>query len=471
MPAASRSTPAKKPVSQAEAFRKKQDQAELFRLLSVLVPIAVFVVPVIGPRLPNPVYGFDWKTVWMSAFGNALLTPFPQASVGLPISPLPMIAWLQIGLALFGLFVCLTLVQHLGSLYAQRTRPLAAERTYVRLRTPRTVALKADTGTALLGMLHGMLPPTNLLRGDGAPLVLRWTARPEQPIVQGLSLLGDPAWRISIQRALRGLTEGTETDVIPDPLLAEAQAGRCVCWCDVRLATSDALPIAMPSGGSSALLDNLIPALAPIAGVQVTDVQVIVRRVRDQSWRLRVLSRLEVVKVDAATAERRALEQKAAGPAFEVAIRLIAVADTPEAGMEMVRILGYQLASSTQTVAGVEQRLVAGPPQWLPAVIPAAPALPRRMAQMSWGVGLLLALSSLWLMRSAGLWPSSAYLLPLLLLLVPRLAVGAHWRKRTQADLPDQLQSILCSVMPVRNPNVVPIWSPWLGHLSSSRNR
>jgi hypothetical protein len=123
----------------------------------------------------------------MSSFGNALLTPFPQESVGLPISPLPMLDWVQIGLAVFGLFVCLTLVQHLGSLYAQRTRPLTAERTYMRLRTPRTVALKADDGVALLRMLNGMLPPTNVLRGDGAPLVLRWTARPEPARRSGLA--------------------------------------------------------------------------------------------------------------------------------------------------------------------------------------------------------------------------------------------------------------------------------------------
>jgi hypothetical protein len=465
-PARSRSAQAKKPISQAEAYRKQQ-QANHFRLLGVLLPIVVFVGPIIGPRLPNPVYGFDWKAVWMLAFGDILFMPYPSEGADLPIPPLPLLTWLQIGLALFSLFVCLTLLMHLSSLYAQRTRSLAAERTYIRLRTPRTVALKAEDGVTLLRMLHGMLPPTNLLRGDGAPLVLRWSARPEQPIVQGLSLLGDQAWRISIQRALKGLTEGTETDVIPDPLLAEVQDGRCVCWCDVRLHTSDALPIAMPSGGSSALLDNLMPALAPIAGVHVTDVQVIVRRVTDPAWRLRVLSRLERIKVDAAAAERRVMEQKAAGPAFEVAIRFIAVADTPDAGMEMVRILGYQLASSTQSVAGTEQRLVAGPPQWLPAIVPPAPPLPRRIVQSCWGVGLLLAVGSGWLLRAVVPWPASAYLLPLLLLVLPRLGTGVWWRKRTQAELPLRLQHILRSGMPIRNPHVVPLWSPWLGHRES----
>jgi hypothetical protein len=63
MPAKSSAAQPKKPVSQAEAYRKRQQQAELFRLLSVLVPIAMFVIPIIGPRLPNPIYGFDWKTV------------------------------------------------------------------------------------------------------------------------------------------------------------------------------------------------------------------------------------------------------------------------------------------------------------------------------------------------------------------------------------------------------------------------
>ena len=40
---------------------------------------------------------------------------------------------------------------------------------------------------------------------------------------------------------------------------------------------------------------------------------------------------------------------------------------------------------------------------------------------------------------------------------------SARWRKQTDADAPMRLLSIVKSVMAPTNPNIVPIWSPWLG--------
>lgn len=448
-----------KPVAQAVGYAQRKQREELTRLGALAGVLAIFIVP----RLPSPIVGFDWKGPLWQPFAPMLLAPFPNDPTLPAWLDAPMLIWLYRAMAGVGVWFIFTLIQHLQSLYAQRTAPLAQDRTFISLAVPLSITTKPDEGIGLIRTLHGVLPPANLKLGDGAPLVLRWTGVPEQPIKQGVSVLGPTDLVVSIQKTLEGLGKGTEAEIADDPIMKALKDGRYLCWAEARLQAADDLPIAIFSGPSP-LQDALLPALAPQSGVLLADVQIIVRPVPDRSWRTAVLARLESLKVDAGAAERRVMEQKAAGPAFEVAIRLIAIAEKPEAGAQMVKTMGNALSSSAQGIATAQQRLVCGPVQVLPAVMEPPPPMPsqQRRLGLAAGAGLaVLGLAVIMLLHLSGR-GLQVWLLPLLLLPLPALAMAARHRKQANAAAPARLQGVVKSVMEPTNPNIVPIWSPWL---------
>lgn len=467
MPAArSRSTTPPKPVSLAASYAQQEQRQALMRLGAALAPILFFVVP----KLPSPIASYDWKAWVWQGLEPTLMHPFPPAGTA-PIPPQPLLTWLYVAWVVAGIWLIGSLIQHLMSLYVQRTRPLTLERTYLRLRTPFSVTLKPEDSVMVLRTLHGILPRSNLLRGDGTPVALRWTGRPELAVLQGLSVQGPPTLVTSLQKVFQGVSRGTKIDVQPDPLLAELKPGRYVCWTDIRLQGPEVLAIAIPSR-ESPLLNGLLQTLSPLRDCFVSDFQILLRPVADRVWRTKVLAMLERLKLDAASTEKRVMEQKAAGPAFDLHVRAIVVAASPEAGQTMVTTIVAALAASAQAIANAEQRLLAGPIQMLPAVIPTPPALPTRHARLAWATGAILAAMATGAMWYVSRTPLSVWLgpaiwaLPVPLLALPRTVLGTHWYRRRRMDQPVRLNTVLKSVMPARNPRVVPIWSEWLGHLS-----
>jgi len=461
-PAAQRSAAPPRPVSQASTYAARKQREELVRLGVLAGIIAFFVVP----RLPSPVFGFDWKGPLWGPFAPMLLTLFPN-DPSLPAwLNAPMLVWLYRAVAGAGVFLIVKLIEHLQCLYRQRTAPLGKKRTYIQVSVPLNLTLKTEDTVALLRTLHGVLPPTDRKQGSGASAVLRWTGMPEQPVKQAISLLGQPALVVSVQKTFEGLGKGTEAEVGDDPLLSALKPGRFVCWADVRLQGPDDLPIAIPGGTQSPLIDSLLPAMAPQAGVVLGDVQIILSPVPDRTWRTAVLARLEGMRADAAATERKVMEQKAAGPAYDVAIRLIAVAEDANAGAQMVQTMGAAFASSAQGLATTQQRLACGPIKVLPAVIDPPPApVPAQQRTLGLIIGGVAALPGLALIVLAHLAARSlaVWLLPPLLFPLPALILAARWRKQTNAAAPEHLAMVLGGVGEPKNPNVVPLFAPWLG--------
>jgi hypothetical protein len=450
---------APKPQSQAVGYAQRKQREQLTRLGALLGVLAIFIVP----RLPSPLFGFDWKGPLWQPFAPMLLASFPNDPTLPAWINAPTLIWLYRALAGVGVWFIFMLIQHLQSLYAQRTAPLSQSRSYISLAVPLSINTKPEEGIGLIRTLHGVLPPANLKLGSGAPLVLRWIGMPEQPIKQGVSVLGPMDFIVSIQKTLEGLGKGTEADVVDDPLLKELKPNRYLCWADARLQAADDLPIAIPSGPSP-LQDALLPALSPQAGVVLADVQLILRPVPDRSWRTAVLARLESLKIDAGAIERRVMEQKAAGPAFEVAIRLIVIAEKPEAGEQMVKTMGNALASSAQGIATAQQRLVCGPVQVLPTVIEPPPfPKPQRLAGFIAGVVVAVISLALIILLHLGNRGLQLWFLPLCVLPLPVLAMAARWRKQAGVAALLRLLTVAQSVMEPTNPNIVPIWSQWLG--------
>lgn len=448
------------PSQQSPSERMQQQRA--WALVTQVLTLAFVLVIVLLPLLPSPVAGVEWRSHGWELVAFALEPALPDPDWGLAVAPAPVFIWLERALGLGGIILVLALVGHLIALYRQRTSPLDVARTYVRLRTPLTLDLKPADGLTLLRTLHGQLPSKSPLTGAGAPLVLRWTGRPERAIAQGVCVLGSPTLLTSVQRTLAGLGNGTEATVADDPLLAACAPDRLLCWAEVRLAAPDDLPIAVPAGGETPLVDGLLPALAPQRDIYASDVQIILRPIPDRRWLLPVQARLETSKSDSLSSERRALEQKAAGPAFAVCIRLLAVAQTPQAGAAMVQTLGAAFAASAQSVGATQQRLVVGPVRSLPAVLPPPPPLPRGAASAAGTLGFLLAGVALLLVGATEGAPQLLALPPLLALL-PWSIVGTCWRRRVRADRWLMLQTLLRSVPPPRNPRIIPIWSDWFG--------
>lgn len=462
-----------KPVSQAQAHSRRlaQDRAMQNGIVAAIILLALLpVLPSpIGP-FPNPfplpgmetIGPFDWRGVLWEVVGPTLLTPIPPPDMGLPVPSVPLLRVLHFVVALLSLGFIATLIQHLQNIYAQRTRPLKAPFSYIRVMVPANTKLTPQDGVTLLRTLHGMLRPVSLVRGDPAPLVLRYIGRAQRPVEQGLSVCGPETLTRALLKTLEGLGRGTSADVVDDPFAAALKPGRFLCWADVRLQGPSEIPILVASRDGHPLLDALLPALLPMADVEIADVQIILRPIADRQWRLPVLARMENLKLDTSAAERRAMEAKAAGPAFAVTMRFRAVATNADAGAAMVQSMAATLASSAQAIATMQQRLVGGGPQILPAVLDPIPAFPARLRAVGLVIGgvLAAAVAAVLLAFQAPilLWFAIPFLVPL-----PALALAARHRKHYRADVPLIHGAVINHVMPPTNPRIVPLISDWLG--------
>lgn len=462
-----------KPVSQAQAHSRRlaQDRAMQNGIVAAIILLALLpVLPSpIGP-FPNPfplpgmetVGPFDWRGALWEVLGPTLLMPIPPPDMGLPVPSVPLLRVLHFVVALLSLGFIATLIQHLQSIYAQRTRPLKAPFSYIRVMVPANTKLTPQDGVTLLRTLHGMLRPVSLVRGDPAPLVLRYIGRAQRPVEQGLSVCGPETLTRALLKTLEGLGRGTSAEVADDPFLAAVKPGRFLCWADVRLQGPKDIPIMVASRDGHPLLDALLPALLPMADVEIADVQLIMRPIADRQWRLPVLARMENLKLDTSAAERRAMEAKAAGPAFAVTMRFRAIATNPDAGAAMVQSMAATLASSAQAVATMQQRLVGGGPQILPAVLDPVPPFPVALRNMGLAVGGVVAAvaAALLFVFQAPILLSAVipFLVP-----IPALGLAARHRKRYRADVSLIHGAVINHVMPPTNPRIVPLISDWLG--------
>lgn len=474
MPTSAAAVP--KPTSQASRYGRQQAAAAQARLGVVAGAVVVLVLPYlpspIGP-FPNPlanVPGFadqfgpwDWRGyLWKLLAPSLLHELIPADLFGFPHPAVTPFLMMRVGAAIFGLLVIQGLIRHVISLYAQRTRPLLGNHVYVRLRIPGNARSTPADGVTLLRTLHGMVPPANLAQGSPVPLTLRWTARPEMPVTQGVTVCGPPTLLTSIAKTLEGLARGAVAEVLPDPFTAELHEGRWLCWADVRQVAPRFLPIAVAGRTDDPLLDAMLPGLSPQAGVIISDVQIMLSPLADRTWRLPVLAQQEALKLDIATAEKQAIDAKAAGPAFRVGMRLRVIAENREAGLAMVQTMADTLSSSTQTVAGSVQRLSGSGAQALPAVLPPAPGLSGLVVKIALGVGTVLALAvagGCWAWATAGL----LWALPLLVFPLPVLALGCWHRRQRKADMRLLHAGVVGAILPPVNPNLVPVFSPWLG--------
>ena len=439
--------------------------------------VAAIILLTLLPVLPSPIGPFpnpfplpgmetigpiDWRAALWDIVGPTLLMPIPPPDMGLPVPSVPLLRVFHFVAALLGLGFIATLTQHLQSIYAQRTRPLVAPFSYIRVMVPANTKLTPQDGVTLIRTLHGMIRPVSLVRGDPAPLVLRYIGRAQRPVEQGLSVCGPETLTRALLKTLEGLGRGTSAEVTDDPFLAAAKPGRFLCWVDVQLQGPSEIPILVASRDGHPLLDALMPALLPMADVEVADLQLILRPVADRQWRLPVLARMENLKLDTSAAERRAMEAKAAGPAFGVTMRFRAIATNPDAGAAMVQSMAATLASSAQAVATMQQRLVGGSPQILPAVLDPIPPFPAALRNVGLALGATLAaiVAAFLLIFQAPivLWLVIPWLIP-----APALALAARHRKRYRADVPLIHGMVLNHVMPPTNPRIVPLISDWLG--------
>jgi len=401
-----------------------------------------------------------------------MLTLFDETMPPQPIDlalfavvPRPIGQWLSWLLAAFLGFLALTLGMHLMAIYAQRTRPLTQTRTYLRLTIPASVPAKPADAVTLLKSLHGMVVAGTPMQPTAAPLMLCWTAWPERKIQQAISVAGQATTVTSLLKRLQGVASGTKVVTRTDPLLAALTPGRFLCAAEVATVAGADLPIGIV-GRESTLLSALLPALAPQTGVLLTSARLIQEPIPDRRWRLRVLALVEQLKLDTSAEEQAALKAKAAGPAFRSRLLLLAVADVPQAGAAQVQTMGAAFAASAQAIGMTTQRLQVGNIQVLPAIVPARAPFPAMQRQLGGMTGILVALLLLgWLWR-LGMVLLLPLLLVLLILPLPILILGAIWRRRTGADLPQRHAAILAGVLPPRNPEVVPIWWPWLGRTS-----
>ncbi len=455
----------------SKAVRALERRANL-RSQGVLVLLGcalVLVLPYLLAAIPERAVGLRWRDVVRPSLLWLDLTLPPPAVPLPPFFPRgSFLQWARWGVALFGVAIAFTLFQHLSALVAQRRNPLRARHVYRQVRVPQSRTLASQDGVALLSTLHGLLPPVRLLQGSPIPLALRLTALPNQPIITGMSILDTGDLPLAVTRVVEGLADGTKIEPYhtrkvsnADPLRLALTPGRWLCAADLQLDASSDFPIAFGDSTRNPLLEALLSSLVPQQGVVLAELHTLLAPCDDPDWALRPQGWLERWRDQLSGEDRSALTAKASGPAFRCALRLVAVAETREAGQTMLATLGAACAGSSQTVGGVAQRLRMGPVATLPAVTPTPRPLPRAMQRLGWALGLLLAGLTGWTVCSTtGLWPIAS-----LVLVVPSLALASLWRRHQQADLAERHAVICQLVPPLRNPQLVPVFWPWLGRL------
>jgi len=463
-----------KQKTQAEIYAQQRMNQGLMRVGIVFALMLFFLIPV----LPGTIADVAWKDyVWNETpLGGVLGMEMPppmddlELPLGVTIPSFSLLRWIELALIPAGLFLAATLVQHLFTLAVQSIVANKAQRRYLRVRVPASEkGIKASGGIGLLRTLHGQIPPRNPMKGSPAPLILRWTDLPEQAVVQGVSVLDTPDVATPVTKTLQGIAANTDVDVWTkkgqaiDPLRNELQPGRVLCTCDMRLTAPDDLPISLVSGTESPVLDSLLPAMATQTGIYATDVQVILSPVPDMgSWRNRVMARLDGLKVDTQAGERKVMEQKAAGPGFDVTVRLFAVAESAQAGTIMIQTMASALAGTVQIIGNAQQRLRSGPTRTFPAVLPEKRPLPMPSRGLIFTLALLaiigLGIAHVWLG-----WDARWHMLTTAGVGVLGLWLATWLRKKTGANVRQEYRYALNGVTAPRNPNCIPLWADWFG--------
>ena len=451
------------PLTPGQQYARSQQQAQMLRM----AVLGIVMLLVALPLIPSPLLGVTWLPL-LTPVLSPLLTEMPPSPLDLGIISIgvfPIWRWLYWGLAGGLAFFARTLVLHLVLIYAQRTRPLQQERTYMRIAFPASAPAAIKDGPNLLRSFHGMTAPVTPRNPQVAPIMLCWTGRPEQRIQQGVSLTGTPAFRTTLQRAIEAVSPGTQVQTWDDPLLEACKPGRMLAIAVMTATAGTTLPIA-PLGASPVVQEALLTALKPQAGVAATSVRLALEPIPDRQWRRDVMAMLERAKPEAAgTDEQQALKAKAAGPAFRSGISVYVIADTAEAASMQLQTITGAFAGTLQSFGFATQRLVVQQSVIVPAV-PRPPApLPRLWALVAALSGVLV-LAGAAVGSISGLMPLTALTATLsgLLAAVPMLAVRAFWRASTRADQWMVPTAALRGLLHPQNPRVIPVFWPWFGY-------
>ncbi|MEN9936333.1 MAG: hypothetical protein RLZZ387_2912 [Chloroflexota bacterium] len=207
----------------------------------------------------------------------------------------------------------------------------------------------------------------------------------------------------SLEKVLLGQDPEVAVDAAPDPLAAALRPGAVVIWQDLVLARPAHFPLRTPDAAGADLLGSLAAALRPPPGVACAEIQIAVRP-RHESihapWR--VLARRRMVDLRRKQAhfvspEVAALDAKLADAAFDVSLRVVAVAPDPAseraahaAVREVCAALGQYRARAGSDAQGFAP---AGQPRR--AAVPADDLLPRRGWAWRWAaLALPLALAA-----------------------------------------------------------------------------
>lgn len=356
MAATTRKASPKAPVSAVQRWRGQQATTLALRAGGLLLLLVLFLLL----TFPSPILDYHWRAAWFGPIAHIVLAPFPTPDLGLPdfLPVAPVVQWVAWGLAALLAYGAFTLLQHILLLHMQTVAPLKKPRRYYRLRIPASATVDKEQGVGLLRSLHGMLPAPRAVTGAGVPVILRWTGRPDQPIQQGVSLLLPDAGLVSVIKTLEGIAPGTLVEATDDPFTAAMQPGRHLAWCDLRLLAGDTMPLAIPPKDQAPLLEGLLPALAPPAGVVATDMQIMLRPIRQiGDWRLKVLASAERLKVDVQSTEQKAIDRKAEGPGYDTTLRLLVLADSADLAQGYLAVLADAFAPTAQTIGVRQQRL------------------------------------------------------------------------------------------------------------------
>jgi hypothetical protein len=228
-------------------------------------------------------------------------------------------------------------------LVVQTMRMRGVERTYLRIRTPRTTTLhstgaRSGAGADTFRAVHDMLPTNGMLTGRAPWIACTLVGRPDEPVELGAAIGGDARQRTIVAGSLRKIIVGQAPEAVvderPDPLTAAIEPGAVVAWCDFSLALSPSYPLRLHSDVEhSDLLGPLAAALTPRAGVRHTEAQIIVRARKDweltRGWRAagtRRLLHMKAKQVYAIGDDAATLEDKLNGPVYDTTVRVIAIA-------------------------------------------------------------------------------------------------------------------------------------------------
>lgn len=432
------------------------------RIIARLVVCAALLLTFGAPYLPSLADRIPGQTPTTTSGLTQAAPPQRMLANTLRALSRPPARWVSAGIAAGGMaIVVIELALAAGRLVNTRRCRRLLHAAYLRIRPLRPQSRKGAQHEPMPGdlwrSLHALEAQLRRIPGE-AWISLTLSAQPEEPVTLGAvvvtpSLTGNTQTPAQpggeLARGLESLLLGQDAEVLldrpDDPLIQALQPGVWLVWEELTLTRPPHAPLLTAADSGADVMGTLAASLRTLPGVRYTEIQVVAIPRRDPPnttpWRIHARRRLVDLRRKASWAgmeEQRRLEAKLDSEAFDLTVRLIAVASDQQslqAARAALREIRIAFGQYQQRGGNGVQRFVLAPFGSGQLAITPEPTPWRRRLEtgLVWIVGIAATIIAGVAATNVGMPVLPALILPLAIWVTLR---GALQLRRTNLDSP-----------------------------------